>query len=334
MDEFDYSNDIAPLKGNYFRDKYSGSTMSQDERRGLELMELKGLEDRLVQDLNFRKISNDLRSSEIQFEEQKLQLEKMKNDAKIERESLTTIPEATKHLDGILNNPNTSDSEKAYLVADYKFQNAPLIGVSKSFNNLLASAEGKLESRKQETEQVKPLVNALVQSGQPEALKKVLGGKNFAMADEYVATAEAIAASKKSESVSETALKEQEYARGMEKEMRASQTALLTDYMGTIRKLTPPKPKTDELEIGTLGGNKNTSAIPKVETLKYTKEDRAELEEIVRSLNENVDEQRLLSAPDIDLYKAALESTTGTLKNLAGFKSQFRRDKFRNTPTE
>ena len=306
--------------------------MSQDERRGLELMELKELERQQAQDLNIRKISNDLRSSEIEFEAQKLQLEKTKNDARIERESLITIPDATKHLDGIINNPNISDSEKSYLVADYKFQNAPLVGVSKSFNNLLSAAEGKLESRKQEMERVNPLINSLVQTGQPETLKKVLEGKNFPMADEYITTAEGVAATKKAESKSESAIKEQEYARGMEKETRAAQTALLTDYMGTIRRLEPPKPSADELEIKAFDRTKKTTAIPTVETQKYTKEDRSQLEEIVRSLNENVDEKRLLSAPDIDLYKAALESTTGTLKNLAGFKTQFQRDKFRTTP--
>jgi hypothetical protein len=335
MEDFDYSSHIAPLKRNYFsgRSNYS-SGLSQDAIGRLQEQQIFNLEQRNIQNLKLRQVSNSLRESELRFEQQRLEIEKTKNDARIERESLITIPEATKHLDGILNDPNISDSEKAGRVADYKFQNAPLIGASKSFNTLLTAAEGKLESRRQELERVNPLINSLVQTGNPETLKRVLKDKNLPMAEDYITTAEAVAASKKAEATSELALKEQEFARGLKKDERAAQTAMVTNYLNTLEKIKPPRDD-DPTEFGSLRGGEKTPTIPQVKQFKFAKEDRLQLEDMVRTLNENVDEGRLSSASDEEVYSAALESTTGTLKRLSGFGSQFQRDKldkFRTTP--
>jgi hypothetical protein len=140
--------------------------------------------------------------------------------------------------------------------------------------------------------------------------------------------ADAVSAAKKAELESKQASELGKLQREQEKEMRSAQTTLLTDYMSTLRRIEPPK--SEGMDIGTLKTDGKTSTIPKVKPFTIPEHDRYEVQEMIRSLNDNIDEDKLKSASDEQLYKTALESVTGTLKNLAGFRSQFNRDAFRN----
>lgn len=323
MAEFSYESDIAPLRGDNF--------LTGPVPTGMEYQKFLTTKNFIERGLLAEKAGLEAERSKLAFESQKLQIEESTRKLREERDALTVLPDITKRLTDIRNNPELDDTQKIIKSAELESEYITATTRSPEVKNLFGTFNNSIKAKKEDLDRSNNLAYTLIQSGQGDAAKKILEGRTDPMAANFMVAADAVSAAKKQESESKSALKEQEFARGMDKETRAAQTEMLKDYMKTIRRLEPPKPSADTLEIGTLGGTPKTPAIPSATPPKYAKEDRAELEEIVRSLNENVDEKRLLSAPDIDLYKAALESTTGTLKNLAGFKSQFQRDKFRTT---
>lgn len=341
MDDFDYSNDIAPLKGNYFRDKYSGSSMTQDERRGLELMELKELERQNAIALDTAKISNSLRTSELAFREQSLSLEKQKNEFKNQRDALLALPEVTKRLTQIKDDPELDDTQKLVRSAELQSEFAGPATYSPETKNLFTAFDNSIKVKSAERDRSDNLAFTLIQRGEPDAAKKLLEGRADQSANQLIAASDAVAASLKKEAEQKGSAKQQELEQEQNKAMLTARVSMLNNYMSDIKDIKPPKPTADELEIGTLGGGGKPSALPKVEPIKYSKEQKIRLQTIVGNIYDNVDEKVLLGLSDEDLYKAAYDGTTGELETLAGFKSSFKtksqdnlKNKFRSNKTE
>ena len=333
MADFNYSDDIAPMKGDYFAGRSYSSGLSQDELAGLQEQQISNLERRNAMRLDSIKTRNAIRESELRFREQELAIRKAKDDAQIERESLLAIPEVTKQLTGVLNDPSTDDSVKASQVAELKFLNANLVGVSKTINNLFSTAEGTIQARKADRDRVSAMINPLIQSGQSETLKKVLEGKNVPMSDDYIAVAEAVGASKEAEAQRKGAVAQQKELMKRETAQQTAQIGLLNNYMETLRRLAPQEAAVGG-DIGTLKGGPTTTAIPQAQPFKFAPENRIELEEMMRDLNPMLENEDLSKYSDDNLYRSAVRSTTSSLKKLSGFQSGFRSDKFRSTPPQ
>jgi hypothetical protein len=333
MADFNYSNDIAPLKGNYFSGRSYSRGMSQDELAGIQEQEISNLERQNAMRLNSIKTSNAIRESELKFLEQELALRKAKDDARIERDALLAIPEVTKQLTSVLNDPSTDDSVKTAQISELKFRNVNLATTSRTVNNLFTAAEGTIEARKADRDKVNSLINPLVQSGQPEALRKVLEGRNVPMTEEYIVVAEAVNASKQEAAQQRGAIAQQKELMKRETAQQTAQIGLLNNYMETLRRLAPQEAAVGG-EIGTLKGGPTTTTVPQAQPFKFAPENRIELEEMMRDLNPMLENEDLSKYSDDNLYRSAVRSTTSSLKKLSGFDSGFRSDKFRSTPPE
>ena len=342
MADFDYSNDIAPLKGNYFRDKYAGSSMTQDERRGLELRELAALEEQNAIAAQTASISNSLRAAELTFREKSLDLEKKKNDFKNQRDALIALPEVTRRLTQIKDDPELDDTQKIIRSAELQSEYAGSMTYSPEIKNFFTSFDNSIKVKSAERDRADNLAFTLLQKNEPEAAKKLLEGRNDAAAGQLITAADAVAASMKKEAEQKGSIKQQEFEQEQNKAMLAARVSILNDYMSDLKGIEPPKPAKDELQFGTLGGDGKQTALPKVEPPKYSKEQKVRLQTIVGNLyGDAVDEKVLLGLSDEDLYRAAYDGTTSELERLAGFKSPFRaktqdnlRNKFRSNKTE
>lgn len=321
---FSYESDIAPLRGSNF-----GVVTST----GLERERMLDRESAL----RIAKIEASARSQELAFRQQQLEIERAANAAKTEREALIAIPEVTKQLTSVLNDPSLDDATKSTKIAELKFQNMDRVTNSKTINNLFGTAEGQLESRKADRDRVNALINPLVQTGQSETLKKILEGKNIPMSEDYVTAAEAVRVSKIEEAkrAGESELQKEQRKAAITREttQQSAQVGLLNNYLTTLQKLAPEEAEVGG-EIGTLTGKPSTAAIPQVQPFKFSRENRIELEEMMRDLNPMLENEDLSKYSDDNLYRSAVRSTTSSLKKLSGFDSGFRSDKFRSTPPQ
>jgi hypothetical protein len=318
MAEFSYESDIAPMRGGNF---YSGSVpVGSDYQRFLTMKSLVDKDSRN-------------RIQELEFERQKMQLENAKEAARLEREALTAIPEVTKALTSVMQDPSLDDSAKTAKVAELKFQYANPAASSKTIGSLFTAAEGTIEARKADRDRVNALINPLIQTGQSETLKKVLEGKNIPMANDYIIAAEAVGASKKEEAEQKGARAQRTELLKRETAQQTAQIGMLNNYMSTLRKLAPQEADVGG-EIGTLKGGPTTTAVPQAQPFKFAPENRVELEEMMRDLNPMLENEDLSKYSDENLYRTAVRSTTSSLKKLSGFQSGFRSDKFLTTPPQ
>lgn len=315
---FSFEQDIAPLRGQNF-----GVVTST----GLERERMLDRESAL----RIAKIEASSRNQELAFRQQQLELERAADAARIEREALAAIPEVTKELTSVINDPSLDDATKTTKIAELKFQNMDRVTNSKTINNLFATAEGQIESRKAERDRVNSLINPLIQTGQSEALKKVLEGKNVPMANDYIAAAEAVGASKKAEAQRKGAVAQQKELMKRETAQQTVQIGLLNNYMATLNKLAPQDADVGG-EIGTLTGKPSTTAIPQAQPFKFEPEDRIKLEVMMRDLNPMLENEDLSKYSDENLYRNALRSTSASLKKVTGSKSSFPTDRFMSTP--
>lgn len=315
MAEFSYESDIAPLRGNNF--------LTGPVPTGMEYQKFLTTKNFIERGLLAEKAGLEAERSKLAFEGQKLQLEESTRKLREERDALTVLPDITKRLTDIRNNPELDDTQKIIKSAELESEYITATTRSPEVKNLFGTFNNSIKAKKEDLDRSNNLAYTLIQSGQGDAAKKILEGRTDPMAANFMVAADAVSAAKKQESESKSALE-------AGKEMRSAQTSLLNRYMETLDKVQPPR--NEAVEFGTLKTDGKTPAIPQVKPFKLPEEDKYQIQDMIRSLNDNIDEEKLKSASDEQLYKTALESVTGTLKNLAGFKSQFNRDKFRTTP--
>ena len=325
MAEFSYESDIAPLRGDMFRGK--PVPVGVDYQRFLSTKKM--VEDELKSEQS--QIQS--QRAQLEFERQQLEISRAAEAAKAEREALAAIPEVTRQLESVMGDPSLDDVSKATEIAKLKFKNINGVSNSRTFGNLFTAAEGTLESRKADRDRVNAMINPLIQSGQSETLKKVLEGKNVPMANDYIAVAEAVGASKQAEAQQKGAVAQRKELMKRETAQQTAQIGLLNNYMETLRRLAPQEAAVGG-DIGTLKGRPTTTAIPQAQPFKFAPENRIELEEMMRDLNPMLENEDLSKYSDDNLYRIAVRSTTSSLKKLSGFESGFRSDKFRSTPPQ
>ena len=318
---FSYESDIAPLRGNNFGGVVTPAGFERERMLDRESA------------LRIAQIEATSRNQAIAFQQQQLEISRAADAAKAEREALAAIPEVTRQLDSVMEDPSLDDVSKATEIAKLKFKNINAVSNSKTFGNLFTAAEGTIEARKADRERVNAMINPLIQTGQSETLKKVLKGKNVPMANDYIAVAEAVGASKQAEAQQKGAAAQQKELMKRETAQQTTQIGILNNYMSALRKLAPQEAAVGG-EIGTLKGGPTTTAVPQAQPFKFAPENRIELEVMMRDLNPMLEKEDLSKYSDDNLYRAAVQSTTSSLRKLSGFESGFRSDKFRSTPPQ
>jgi hypothetical protein len=319
---FSYESDIAPLRGSNFGGVVSPAGLERERMLDRESA------------MRIAKIEASSRNQEIAFRQQQLELERAAEATRLEREALTVVPEVTKALTSVMNDPSLDDTTKTIKVAELKFRYAGPATVSRTIGSLFTTAEGTNEARKADRDRVNALINPLIQTGESETLKKVLEGKNIPLANDYIIAAEAVGASKKAEAEQKGAGAQRTELLRRETAQQTAQVGILNDYMSTLRSLAPQEADVGG-EIGTLGGKApTTGAIPQAQPFKFDTEDRIQIEEMMRNLNPMLENEDLSKYSDENLYRSAVRSTTSTLNKLSGFDPRFPSNRFSANPSQ
>jgi len=325
---FSYESDIAPLRGSNFGGVVSPAGLERermlDRQSAMRIAKIEA---------SSRNQETAYRQQEIAYRQQQLELERAAEASRLEREALTVVPEVTKALTSVMNDPSLDDATKTIKVAELKFQYAGPATVSKTIGSLFTAAEGTNEARKADRDRVNALINPLIQTGESETLKKVLEGKNIPMANDYIIAAEAVGASKKAEAEQKGASAQRTELFKSEAAQRTVQVGILNNYMSTLRSLAPQEADVGG-EIGTLKGGPTTTAVPQAQPFKFAPENRVELEEMMRDLNPMLENEDLSKYSDENLYRSAVRSTASSLKKLSGFQSGFPSNRFLDNPSQ
>jgi hypothetical protein len=319
---FSFENDIAPLRGENF-----GSTTA------FGLAQERAAERDTA--LRIAQIQEAARSRDIAFQQQQMALERQAEEARRQREALERTPDVTKGLTSILDDPAKDDATKAAEIARFRMDNAGIATVSPTIQSLFDTAENTLAVRQKEKERVSGLAYALMQTGQVDAVKRVLKDSDSPLAREYIDAAQAIADANKANMEMKGAAESDKLMREQAEKMRTEEAGYLGGYLTTLRRMAPDAAD-EEGAVGTLKGKPDTTTTATARPFNFTTADRVELEEMMRDLNpmyEDADISRKVIS-DENLYRDVLRSTKSKMRRLRGSDSGFARGKFTRSKSE
>lgn len=240
MADFDYSNDIAPLKGNYFRDKYAGSSMTQDERRSLELMELKELERGVRDRAAHENTMLDFKRQRLAFQEAELRLKTTRKQIQDQLDLEEALPKIEPMLKSLIDDPNI-DTPTKILEAEkmrlgfVKF-GSPLI------NNIFDNVTKSLGTKDVNEALRKQAAYRAAELGDKSAAQTIAG-----TGTEAAQTLGVLADTVRQKQQRELETEQQQKLFESQEEKEKGKTAVLKDQLEYIQKLSPAK---DELTAG------------------------------------------------------------------------------------
>lgn len=330
MADFSYDSAIAPMKGNFFADVAAAKGLTSGAARYLTSKYTEEVSPYL--DAQIKSQDDMLKSQyqQIAFKRQQLDLMSAADEMKAQREALETLPTDLQNLTGIVNDPNKNNFEKLTAVGQYKMDNAGRLTRNKSLINLVSAAESTLKTKDEDEKQRSALGYALAAQGLPEAVKSVFGGNVAEGAGaQYFGAATAISEEKLAQAKSAAQYKAGLSAQKSQDQLRSQQFGAQLDYFRTnLSQLNAMgSKKSDEgYDVGSLKDASTTgpvtkNKVPQAEPFKFQPEDKAQLEEIIRSMNPNVATKDLSKFSDEELYRNAYQSVSGQLTGMLGLTS-------------
>jgi len=327
MADFSYDSAIAPMKGNFFSDVAASRSLNADAARYLTSKYTAEVSPYLESQI---KTQDDLLKSQYQqiaFKRQQLDLMAAADEAKAQREALETLPTDLQNLTGIVNDPNKNNFEKLTAVGQYKMDNAGRFARNKSLINLVSAAEDTLKAKDETEKQKSALGYALATQGLPDAVKNVFGGQVTEGAGaQYYGVATAINQQRteegKAAAQSKAAINAQEAQDKLKMSQFGAQLDYFKNYLTDLNKMGTKK----EEEGYNVGSLKDASAtgpvtknnVPQAQPFKFQPEDKAQLEEILRSMYPTITSKDLSQFSDEDLYRNAFRSVSGQITNMLG----------------
>lgn len=141
MAEFDYSKDIAPLKGNFF----SNPRLTDRERESMrgrfttEIAPLLDVHDRM------NAASREKQREDLSYQRGLMELKQARKEQRDQRASTQIFPEAVAALDAAFADPKATVVSKAKAIADVSARYAPHIAKNPAFGVVLSGYTGRLD---------------------------------------------------------------------------------------------------------------------------------------------------------------------------------------------
>lgn len=310
---FSFEEDFAPMRGEYFGGLTAYGAAKQaalDRDTALQIAE----------------IQEQARSRDMAFQQQQMLLNRQIEDTRRQRDAFEKIPEVTQGITSILDDPAKDDATKAADITRLKINYAPFIAVEPSLSGLFATAENQVEARQKEKERTNGLANALMQTGQTEALKTIAKDWDSPEAGKYIVAAEAIASARKAESESRRAADSTKLAQEQAEKLRTGEMKYLDDYTSFLRTLDPMEDEGEDMAPTTLkGGKQKTTPVKKARPFEFAPQDRIILERMFRDLNPAFEDQDISGKviTDEKLFRDVLKSVSSRKNRLMGTDSGF-----------
>jgi hypothetical protein len=310
MEDFDYSRDISPMKGDFFSGRNLGST-SQEGRESLELMELSGLRDEIEREkelVNFRMLRE---KADIEMKRAKLNLDEDRRKIKNQMELDEVLPKIQPLLSQLIDDPNIDAATGTMAAEKLRLQFSPYTSRNSALNNVFDNTVNALKTKAADQTLVRQAAVEAAGGGDVKAAQDILNsGKAFDAISRLAQSKQEYATTK---SKAEQQKLQQEKAAELGVAQTKSQLASLNDQLNTILGMKPQSGNLPSEGEGQFGATPSGTAAP-----SYTPQQKKTLEIMFKRLNPSFKNKDLSNVGFDELYSDTLEGTYSMIDELTG----------------
>lgn len=308
MDDFSYSSDIAPMRGEYFSS--AGAGLTDQEKMGLTSQYNSRLRSSLEEESKAMESMINTQRQQLEFEKTKLAIESVKKETRDQLEAEKIYPEIMDRITSILDDKTKDGPTKVIDLEKTRAAYGPVGIKNPAINNIFNSATSAVSIRDQKEAQREAIAAELVRSGLPDAFKSIYGGDvESGYGKELYDAARSVQEQNQKilESKRDVAIgKEQREAEKQQiKERRELEVKILDDYEGALRNMVPKGTSEDDIlsliQSGQMAPKKGATGAAPIKP-QFNPLQVREMKEIMLDLNPSLKPTDVESVPTEELY--------------------------------
>ena len=312
MEDFDYSRDIAPMKGGFFSDNIGD--ISQQGREALELRELAGIRSEIEQYKELDKL-NDLRmlreKADLEMKRAKFNLDEDRRKIKKQLESDEVIQKIQPLIEGMYNDPNVDAATGIFETEKLRTKLASVTTSNQLVNNYFDNVVNGFKAKAADQTLVRQAAVEAAGSGDVKAAQDILNsGKAFDAISR-------LAQSKQEYATTKSEAEQQKLQREKAAELSVAQTKSQLDSLNKqLTTILGMKPQTGNQPTegeGQFGATPSGTAAP-----SYTPQQKNTLEIMLKRMNPSLRNRDMRDEPFDKMYIDALEGTYSEIDRLIG----------------
>jgi hypothetical protein len=314
----DFNSDIAPLRSQFF----PVGGLRQSEFQQLQAIEAQTIAPLREQSMKMANNILNLQQQNLAYERSQLALESARRRSKMEVDAMGQLPALTESLDAILNDKSKDSFEQTKEISRLQMGMASALPFSPAMQNIFAAAANTVQAdankqRKAEEAERRSLgiLHTLGQVGALDAIQKRTTDPASAGGIEVTSEERAyedLASEMKGRSETKTLWNQQELQRTEFKAQADNQRKRLLQHEATLLKMGAVDDDyiAQSLKTGVVQEPKATGKI------EFKPEERESLEEIILSLNPNLDPEFVKNSSTKDLFRASLRTINQSVRRL------------------
>jgi hypothetical protein len=327
MEDFSYSSDISPLKGDYF----SGSSLSDRERSMLSSKYKAATDTALESRLKTQKEMIQTQSQALDFERTKFALEAAKKESRQQVEFEKLYPEISQRITGVLSDTTSDPVSRITNLEKVRTEYGSAVVKNPQLNNVFnanINAIGAVETEKNRRD---TMAMQMVSLGAKDVIKTMYPDVNTGMGKTFYDAADSVAKQREEEAKLKIGLKQQDIKSEQIKAARKLDLDILKGHESALRSFAPKGTSDDDFIAALQSGVAPTAtkdkdgkplAVPEAPT--FSPLQTMEMKEIMMDLNPSLqqDPTKLDSVPPEELYKYAFRAISRQRRGYLQSRSQ------------
>jgi hypothetical protein len=310
MEDFDYSRDISPMKGDFFSDRNLGST-SQEGRESLELMELRGLREEIDREKEFASFKILREKADLEAKQARNNLAEDRKKIKNQIEADELIQQIQPYIESMYNDPNVDAATGTFEVEKLRNKFGTIASRNQPVNNFFDSAANGFKAKASDQTLVRQAAYEAAGGGDIQAAQDILNsGKAFDAVSRLAQSKQEYFTTK---SEAERQKLEREKAGELQVAQTKTQLTTLNDQLNTILGMKPQSGNLPAEGDGQFGAAPSGTTAP-----TYTPQQKKTLEIIFKRLNPSFKNKDLTGVAFDELYSDTLEGTYSMIDELTG----------------
>lgn len=310
MEDFDYSRDISPMKGEFFSTRNLGST-SQEGRESLELMELSGLKKQLELENQIYNMRALREKSDIEFKRARMNLDEDRRKIKNQLELDEILPKIQPLLNNLINDPNVDAATGTIEAEKLRLQLSPITTKNPALNGVIDNTVNALKLKGADQQLIRQAALKAAGDGDMKATQDIMGSRTASDAFSRLAQSQQEFYTKKSEAERNKLQREQ--AKEIETYQTKSQFDSLNNQLNTILGMKPQSGAQISQSDGEFGASSTGNTAP-----TYTPQQKKTLEIMIKRMNPSLRKKDMSNESFDKLYNDALEGTYNEIDELIG----------------
>ena len=327
MEDFSYSSDISPLKGNYF----SGSSLSDRERSMLSSKYKTATDAALDSQLKSQKEMLQTQSQALDFERTKFALESAKKEARQQVEFEKLYPEISKRIVGIQSDTSLDPLSRIANLEKTRTEYGDAVIKNPQLNTIFNASINGISAFETEKNRRDTMAMQLVNLGAKDVIKTMYPDINTGMGKTLYDAADAVDVQRKEETKLKKDIATQQLEVDQAKAARKLDLDILKGHESALRSFAPKGTSDDDFIAALQTGVAPTAtkdkdgkplAVPETPTLSPFQV--MDLKEIMMDLNPSLqqDPSKLDSVPPEELYRYAFRAISRQRRGYLQSRSQ------------